>query len=320
MVEQVTGHPAADWATSEALVVEQSRGVVPASSWMIDAARSALRSERVLQLLTPEDSRLTYPMELLLRDAAAEWIVQEDEDRYRDGIRGVPMIWTGTRFARDPGGRPAIPAEAKIDSGDVEVRITTVHPVSEPPRLGSAAEAVLRTFTGGAPAGWGDAEPATLPWSADEITAYCRNRAPARTQLVVVGGDVTGQLRVSPTDEGTVEETRLSGPSAGVLRPEDITALAEQISGGARLMSVAVHPGRRGGSRSNRPTRPALPYGLLVGQDIVAARGVGHAELAPAARVTILGSAAWCTLDGGRRPPYEQLADLLRHFGLPDAP
>ncbi|WP_410664164.1 DUF6177 family protein [Amycolatopsis sp. lyj-84] len=318
MVEQVTGHPAADWATSEALVVEQSRRIVPASSWMIDAARSALRSERVLQLLTPEDSRLTYPMELLLRDAAAEWIVQEDADRYRDGIRGVPMTWSGTRFVRDPGGRAATPVEPKIGSGDVEVRITTVHPVSGPLRLGSAAEAVLRAFTGGAPAGWGDAEPATSPWSADEITAYCRNRAPGRTQLVVVGGEVTGQLRVSPTDEGTIEETRLSGP--GTLRPEDLTALAEQVSGSARLMLAAVHPGRQGGPRSARPTRPALPYGLLVGQEIVAARGVVHAERAPAARVTMLGSAAWCTLDGGRRPPYEQLADLLRHFGVSDTP
>ncbi|MFI9454022.1 DUF6177 family protein [Amycolatopsis sp. NPDC052450] len=319
MVEQVTGHPAADWATSEALVVEQSRGVVPASSWMIDAARSALRSKRVLQLLTPEESRLTYPMELLLRDVAAEWIVQEDADRYRDGIRGVPMTWTGTRFVRDPRGRAATPVKPEIDSGDVEVRITTVHPASEPLRLGSTAEAVLRAFTGGAPDGWGDAEPANLPWSADEITAYCRNRAPGRTQLVVVGAEVTGQLRVSPTDEGTIEETRLSGPESGKLRPEDLTALAEQVSGSARLMLAAVHPGRRGGSRSSRPTRPALPYGLLVGQEIVAARGVAHAERAPAARVTLLGSAAWCTMDGGRRPPYEQLADLLRHFGVPDA-
>ncbi|GAB3712248.1 hypothetical protein GCM10027598_18680 [Amycolatopsis oliviviridis] len=314
MVEQVTGHPAADWATAEALIVEQSRALVPASTWLIDAARSAVRSGRVLQLLTPADSGITYPMELLLRDSAAEWVVQEEADRYRDGIRGFEMRWNGTRFARVPDLPAAAPFDPEIDSGDFEVRITTVHPAAEPLRLGSAAEAALRSLTGDAPFGWGDAEPATLPWSVDEITARCRDE---RAQVVVVGRGVTGQLRVSRTDEGTIEETRLSGPRAGTLRPDAVTALAERVSGGARLMLAAVHPGRRGGVRSNRPTRPALPYGLLVGQEIVAQRGVAHAERAPAARVEMLGSAAWCVLDGGRRPPYEQLADLVRHFGLP---
>ncbi|MFI7120808.1 DUF6177 family protein [Amycolatopsis sp. NPDC049868] len=319
MVEQVTGHPAADWATSEALIVEQSRGVVPASSWVLDAARSALRSKRILQLLTPGESRITYPMELLLSDAAAEWIVQEDDGRYRDGIRGVPMSWTGTRFARDPGRRAALPVEPDIDSGDLEMRISIVHPAGEPLRLGTAVEAALRALTGEAPTGWGNAEPATQPWSAEEVTEYCRNRAPGHTQLLVVGPGMTGQLRVSPADRGLVEETLLSGPVAGTVRPDDVAALAGQVAGTARLMLVAVHPGRRGGSRSSAPSRPALPYGLLAGQEIVAVRGVEHAERAPAARVEILGSAAWCTLDGGPRPPYEQLADLLRHFGLPDS-
>ncbi|ONF72573.1 DUF6177 family protein [Amycolatopsis keratiniphila] len=317
MVEQVTGHPAADLATEEALIVEQSRGVVPASSWVIDAARSALRSKRILQVLTPEESRITYPMELLLADAAAEWIVQEDASRYRDGIRGVPMSWTGTRFARDPGRRAVPPQEPEIDTGDLEIRISVVHPAEAPLRLGTAVEAALRALTGEAPTGWGNAEPATRPWSAEEVTEYCRNRAPGHTQLVVVGPGMTGQLRVSSADRGLVEETLLSGPGAGTVRPEDVASLAGQVAGTARLMLVAVHPGRRGGSRSSTPSRPALPYGLLAGQEIVAARGVEHAERAPTARIELLGSAAWCTFDGGPRPPYEQLADLLRHFGLP---
>lgn len=318
MVEQVTGHPAADWATSEALIVEQSRAVVPASSWMIDAARSALGSARVLQLLTPEQSGLTYPMELLLHDVAADWIVQDDAGRHRHGLLGFPVSWNGTRFVRDPGHQAAVPVEPKMNSGDFEVRITTVHPAGGPLQLGAGAEAVLRAFTGGPPTGWGNAEPATRPWSPGEVTEHCRNRAPERTQLIVVGPGVAGQLRVSPSDDGLLEETRLSGPAVGTLRPDHVAAMAGQVAGTARLMLAAVHPGRRGGSRSSEPTWPALPYGFLAGREIVAARGVDHAELAPAERVTILDSAAWCTVHGGRRTPYEQLADIVRHFGLPD--
>ncbi|WP_414942053.1 DUF6177 family protein [Amycolatopsis sp. cmx-11-51] len=322
MVEQVTGHPAADWATSDALVVEQSRGVVPASSWLIDAARSASRSARVLQLLTPEHSGLTYPMELLLRDAGAEWIVQEDDERFRRGFDGVPSRWNGTRFVRDPDRPSPPPAESAITSGDLEVRITTVHPAAKPVRFGADAEAALWALTGREPTGWGNAEPVTRPWSADELTWHCRNRAPGRTRVIVAGHGVVGQVHVSPADAGTIEETKLSGPAVGTLRPEQADALAERLAASARMMLVAVHPGRRGGVRSSEPSRPALPYGLLVGQEMVAARGTVHAGQAPAARVVGFGSgdrsAVWCVLNGGRRPPYEQLSDVLRHFALPD--
>ena len=62
MGEPVIAHPAADRATPEALVVEQDRGVVPLSTWMVDAALVATRGGRLLQIVTPADSRLTYPL------------------------------------------------------------------------------------------------------------------------------------------------------------------------------------------------------------------------------------------------------------------
>ena len=40
--------------------------------------------------------------------------------------------------------------------------------------------------TGAAPLGWGTAEPANQPWSAREVTEFCRERAPQPTALVVV--------------------------------------------------------------------------------------------------------------------------------------
>jgi hypothetical protein len=340
MVEPLTAHPAADRVTAEALVVEQFRNVVPASTWLVDAAKAAAGgagksataggagksatagSTRVLQLLTSEHSRITYPLELLLRDAAAEWVVREDTGRYRDGIHGYAMAWNGARFAPDLDAATATPVDPTPGSGDIEVQIATLYPATEKLQLGTSTEAAIRALTGERPTGWGIAEPATQPWSAREITAHCRDRAPKATKLIVVGSGVVGQLQVSRVDTGVLEEIRLSGPAAGEVHQDSIEALAEEIAGTARLMVVAAHPGRRNGLRSSAPTLPALPYGMLIGHEMVAVGGLDHAKRTPATRVRILGSgrrnAAWCRLDQGQKAPFEQLTDILRHFGLPD--
>ena len=63
--EQLSGHPAADRVTPEALVVEQSRSVVGLSTWLADAAVVARASRRLLQVL---DGRLD----------GREWIMDGD--------------------------------------------------------------------------------------------------------------------------------------------------------------------------------------------------------------------------------------------------
>lgn len=321
MVEPLTAHPAADRVTGEALVAEQFRTVVPASTWLVDAAKAAATTNRVLQVLTGAHDKITYPLELLLRDAAAEWVVQEGPGRFRDGLHGYAMAWNGSRFAPDLDAATAAPADPVPGSGDIEVQIATLHPAAESLRLGGSTEAAVQQLTGGQPAGWGIAEPATQPWSAREVTAHCRNRAPAATTLVVVGSGVVGQLHVRRVDTGVLEEVRLSGPAAGRVPADAIEALAEKVAGTARLMVVAAHPGRRDGLRSSAPTLPALPYGLLIGHETVATAGLDHASRTPAARVRLLGSggrtAAWYRLDGGQQAPFEQLTAVLRHFGLP---
>ncbi|MBE1495540.1 hypothetical protein H4696_002640 [Amycolatopsis lexingtonensis] len=306
MVEPVT--PAADLVTAEAVVVGQHRAVVPATTWLVDAAKAAARGGRALQVRTPEHSRLTFPLELLLRDGLGDWVAGD-----RDGFRGFPLTWNGLRFVRDAGRAPEIPVHVP-GSGELEVRIVT----ADPPRPGASVETAMRALTGGPPLGWGVAEPVTQPWSTDDLADHLRRRHPRPVNVVVAGDGVIGRLRMSQVDGVVVEDVELSGPAAGTVARAGIEALATESARTARLVVVGAHPGRRSGLRSPG-VATALPYGVLFGPELVAENGIAHAHRAPAARVKLLGSgrhtAVWCRFDGDPAPPYEQFAALLHHFG-----
>jgi hypothetical protein len=311
----VTWHPAADRATIEALIAEQYRSVVPLTGWLADAAAEAVATGRTLQVLTPAYSRITFPLELMLRDSGGQWILREGSERFRDAISGVRMRWNGARFATDldaPLPDLDVPAPG---SGDLDLQVTTIHPPSSSLQLGASVETVVRAITGSDPVGWGVSEPVTQPWSPREITALCRDRAPTSTQVVVLGNGVLGQILVDRTEDAVRERVHLSGPQAGVVDAEAIEALAEQLARSARSLIVAAHPGRHDGLRANKPTPPALPFAILIGRSMVAERGVAHAEQVPATRYRILDGACWCRLDDGPGRPYELLTAVLEHFG-----
>lgn len=320
MVEQVTWHPAADRATIEALIAEQDRSVVPLSSWLADAAAEAIATGRMLQVLTPSHGRITYPLELMLRDSGSQWIVRDGPERFRDGLTGVRMRWNGARFTTDLDAPPPDVERPEPGSGDLEVQITTLHPASSSLELGASTEAAVRALTGSDPSGWGTSEPVTQPWSPREITTYCRDRAPTSTQIVVTGNGVLGQILVERTDAAVREQVRLCGPRAGVVDASAVESLAADVAGSARSMIVAAHPGRFDGLRAGRFTMPALPYGILVGHPVVTELGVAHAEQVPVTLTSILGDgvrqACWCRLDAGPGRPYELLTAVLEHFGV----
>lgn len=313
-------HPAADRDTPEALIVEQDRKVVPLSSWLADAAVHAASSGRVLQVLTRESGRLTYPLELLMNDGMAQWVVRDGVERFRDGFTGVPMRWSGARFEPDDA---AAPPPVPATSGGLEVQITTVHATSSV-QLGLTTEAAMGALVGAPPAGWGSSEPATEQWSPREITRYCHDRSPDPTSLVVVGGQAervaVGTLEVRRVDTGVRERIRLAGPADSTVSQSAIEDLAATVAGKARSMLVASHPARRDGLRWHTPTPPAIPYGILIGHELVHQHGAEHAEQAPAARVRMLGPdrgrACWCRLDAGPQAPYEHLTEVLHHFNL----
>jgi hypothetical protein len=320
VVKQMTWHPAADRATNDALIAEQDRSVVPLSSWLADAAVEAVATGRMLQVLTPSYSRITYPLELMLRDSGCQWIVRDGPERFRDGLTGVTLRWNGARFTTDLNAPPPDVHIPQAGSGDLEVQITTLHPVSSSLELGASTEAAVRAITGSDPTGWGASEPSTQPWSPREITTFCRDRAPTSAQVVVTGNGVLGQILVERTESAVREQVRLSGPRAGVVDQAVIESLAAAVAGSARLMIVAAHPGRFDGLRAGRFTMPALPYGILIGHPVVAERGVAHAEQVPVTLTSILGDgvrhACWCRLDAGPGRPYELLTEVLEHFGV----
>jgi hypothetical protein len=317
------GHPAADRVTAEALVVEQSRAVVGLSTWLADAAVVARETHRLLQVLTPADSRITYPLELLFGAGGGQWVVR-DGPGFRDGFLGVPVGWNGARFAPTEG---PIPEVEPLDpaQGSLEVQVTTLHPATAELQLGASTGILARALTGAAPTGWGTAEPATQPWSAREVTAFCRDRAPDATALVVVAGEpgrrAVGRLEVTPVTTGVLEEVRLAGPAAAAVAQDTVDDLVEDLAGATRSMIVAVHPTRSDGTRPSRVSPPAVPYGVLIGPSVLAERGVDHARDAPATTVRVLGRrsgdpACWCRLDGGPTTSFERLGAVLRHFDI----
>ena len=304
--------------TPAALVVEQNRAVVALSGWLVDAARVAAHSGRLLQILTLADSALTYPLELLLDEGGGQW-VRRDGRGFRDGFTGAPMGWTGERFAPVEGPVPPVAATALAEGG-IGLQVTTLHPSTAELEVGAAPGAAFRALTGSTPAGWGVGEPATQPWSPREVTAACRERAPDPTALVVVGGEpgrrAVGRLRVSRVDTGVLEELRLSGPAASTVAQaalDDLAAAMVGLTPAPRSMVVTVHPTRVGGLRPPWPSPPALPYAVLLGPAEVARRGAEHARSAPAGQVRLIGGACWCRLVGDA--PYEQFAAVLEHFG-----
>jgi hypothetical protein len=311
-------HPAVDRETPEAVVVEQNRAVVSLGGWLVDAARAASHTERLLQILTLPDSALTYPVELLLNDGGGQWVRREGRG-FCDGFTGAPLGWTGTRFAPVEGPVPPVAATTLADGGLV-LQVTTLHASTAELEVGAVGAAPFAALTGSGPAGWGVNEPATQPWSPREVTAACRERAPDPTALVVVGGEpgrrAVGRLCVSRVDTGVLEELRLSGPAASAVAQtalDDLAAALVELTPAPRSMVVTVHPTRVGGLRPPWPSPPALPYAVLIGPAEVARRGTEHARSAPAGQVRLLGGACWCRLIGDS--PYEQLAAVLEHFG-----
>ncbi|CCH15530.1 DUF6177 family protein [Micromonospora lupini] len=310
---------ATDTITDRAVVLHQDRAVVGLAPWLAEAAVDAVRDGLLLQVVTPADGVITYPLEMMLAQAQGQWVVRAG-DRYRDGLTGLPLHWDGHRFAGTDASQPAgSPPDDAPWTGGLEIQIVTLHPATEALRLGASTEAAVRALTGGDPAGWGVAEPVTEPWSRHELTAFCRTRAPAPTSLTIVGGEhasaTLGVLTVERVDVGIREQLRLAGPPLSTVDETAVEGLAEKLAGTARSMIVTVHPGRSGGLRSSTPSMPALPWGILVGHqenpvesahDVVMGRPLGRGAR----------RAWWYRLDGGPGAPYETLGAVMRRYGL----
>ncbi|SCF78807.1 hypothetical protein GA0115254_11719 [Streptomyces sp. Ncost-T10-10d] len=142
--------------------------------------------------------------------------------------------------------------------------------------LGGALESVWRELTGEAPAGWGTAEPANLPWSLRRLTDVAFERAPEPTWLVVVGSpDRPGlaTVRISRTTAGVEEDVTLAfgyGPDEeppldALPRAAEVLATRHHL----QSMLVQLRKARRDLAVPPRFEGPGVPLAFVLGAEEV---------------------------------------------------
>ncbi|MFC0597328.1 DUF6177 family protein [Streptomyces palmae] len=321
--------PAVDVLTDQVAVVLLDRPVIGMSTWLSEALAAALLSDRGLQIVTPAHVRLSFPTRSLLTGPLSRWVIQDGEGGYYDGLSGAVLRWRDGAFApvdapegQTPVGRPF---EEFQPTGERQLLLSlhARHPASEQLVLGGALETAWRALTGAAPAGWGTAEPAALPWSRARLTETARARAPESTWTVVVGDHrgrpAIGTLTVSRTTGGVEEQMTLAvGYGPAEEPPVDaLPGLADTLVREHGLVSLLaqVRSGRRDLTAPAHFEPPPVPVAFAVGPEEVREIGAAHArrppidaapvQLGPAARPGLFyplgddghGGAAWTALE-----------------------
>ncbi|MFD5007245.1 DUF6177 family protein [Streptomyces mutabilis] len=282
-----SGTPAVDVLTPTTAVVIQDRPLVPLTSWLSDALRTATESERALQIVTPPTARLTLPTRTALHGLPNRWVVQDPEHGYYDGLSGAVLHWKGGTFTpvRDENGKaaPAAAFTAATVTGERQLLLTlrTRHEPDADLVLGRSLETVFRHLTGGPPAGWSTAEPVNLPWSPRELTDLARARAPRPTWLVAVGTPdrpVLATVRVMRSPAGVEEDISVAfGYGEGEVPPLDALAgLAADLDAGHGLVTLlsSLRAARRDLTIAARPEAPPLPVTFTLGR--LEAERLGH--------------------------------------------
>ncbi|WUB03346.1 DUF6177 family protein [Streptomyces longwoodensis] len=207
--------PPLDVVTDSTAVVLTDRWLVPLTAWISGVLRAAARTDRAVHVVTQPHARLTFPLRTALGPAPNRWVVHDPRGGYYDGLSGVPLAWQNGTFM-PTGDTPAdafTAGAAPTEQRQLTLAFRTVHTPDQRLVLGRALEAAWRHLTGAPPIGWGTAEPVNLPWSPQQLTDLARDRAPAPTQLVVVGASdrtAIATQRVSRTTAGVAEDIRLT--------------------------------------------------------------------------------------------------------------
>ncbi|KOU67738.1 DUF6177 family protein [Streptomyces sp. NPDC060334] len=331
--------PAVDMLTDEAAVVLQDRPVVPMTSWLSEALRATVESDRSLQIVTPPHCRLSLPTRLLLQSTPSRWVVQDERCGYYDGLTGAVLHWQDGAFSpdRDENGETAV-ADTFAEAGPTGERqlvlsFRTLHQPEADLVLGGALEAAWQALTGGPPAGWGTSEPAGLAWSRRQLTDLAYARAPRPTWTVVVGTPdrpAVATLRVIRTPEGVEEDVTLTVGFGSEEKPplEALPGLAGELvtRHGLKTMMCQLRAARRDLSAPPRFERPPLPYAFVLGPAEVREAGRDVASRTPLReRPVQLGSNArpgyyYPLGDGESAESWTALEQLVRHLrGAPPA-
>ncbi|MFE9571054.1 DUF6177 family protein [Streptomyces sp. NPDC006692] len=289
-----TASSGVDVLTDEAAVVIHDRPVVAMTSWLSDTLRTAASTNRALQIVTPNTTRLTLPTRTALRGQPNRWVVQDPECGYYDGLSGAVLHWHNGAFAPAPPSESGIPVAAAFAQPAITgerqllVSIRTRHPADADLLLGGAIETAWQHLTGAPPAGWSTAEPVNLPWSTRQLTDLARSRAPQPTWLIAIGHPdrpAIATIRVTRTTAGVEEDITLAlGYSPQEEPPLDvIEALAQALTSQHNLTSMltSLRPARRDLTTPPHSEAPPTPVTFTLGADPVSSIGLTHASHPP---------------------------------------
>ncbi|MFE7042762.1 DUF6177 family protein [Streptomyces atratus] len=279
--------PAVDALTDKVAVVIQDRPVIAMTAWLSDAFRAAANAELGLQIVTSPGATLSPAVRNSLSGWPSRWVVQDEKDGYYDGLSGAVLRWQNGLFApveaaHPVPGDPRTPVAASYqevaNTGERQLAVSfrTVHPADDRLVLGGALESVWRELTGEAPAGWGTAEPANLPWSLRRLTDVAFERAPEPTWIVVVGSpDRPGlaTVRISRTKAGVEEDVTLAfgyGPDEeppldALPRAAEVLATRHHL----QSMLVQLRKARRDLAVPPRFEGPGVPLAFVLGAEEV---------------------------------------------------
>lgn len=279
--------PAVDALTDKVAVVIQDRPVIAMTAWLSDAFRAAAHAELGLQIVTSPGATLSPAVRNSLSGWPSRWVVQDERDGYYDGLSGAVLRWQNGLFAPveaahpvpgDPRTPVATSYQEVANTGERQLAVSfrTVHPADDRLVLGGALESVWRELTGEAPAGWGTAEPANLPWSLRRLTDVAFERAPEPTWIVVVGSpDRPGlaTVRISRTKAGVEEDVTLAfgyGPDEeppldALPRAAEVLATRHHL----QSMLVQLRKARRDLAVPPRFEGPGVPLAFVLGAEEV---------------------------------------------------
>lgn len=331
--------PAVDMLTDKAAVVLQDRPVIPMTSWLTEALRATVESDRSLQIVTPAHCRLSLPTRTLLESTPSRWVVQDERCGYYDGLTGAVLRWQDDAFspARDANGRTpvadAFTQDPPAGERQLIVSFRTLHRPTADLVLGGALEAAWQMLTGGPPVSWGTSEPAGLTWSRRQLTELAYERSPRPTWTVAVGTPgrpAIATLRVIRTPEGVEEDITLTVGYGPGEKPalEPLPALADELVArhGLRTMMCRLREARRDLSAPPRFEHPPLPYAFVLGPAEVREAGRDTASMTPLKeRPVQLGPSTrpgfyYRLGDGDPAESWTALEQLMRHLrGAPPA-
>jgi hypothetical protein len=325
------GHPAVDVLTRRVAVVMQDRPVVGLSTWLADVIRICAVNDKGLQLVTPAGSRLTTALHTALNGPGTRWVVRHDDRGFYDGHTGRLLHWSGDAFhtTEHVDISPAFLDETPLPAWHLSLSLSVRHRPTAQLQLGTALEQLFELHTGRPPDGWGTAEPATEPWNRGVLTDFCRDRAPQRTWLAVVGqpsGRAVATLTVSRPGDHVAENIELTLVRPQPWRADDLSPTVDALARRhhIRQLFAAQSPGLTDATSAPRWSGLPTPLGLFAGPDALDGRRPEHLLDVGAHTATTYGTrdriGNWYTLhrDGEEpAPAWARLQQVVAHLNTP---